>query len=262
MKLLVLVPSRLARDRSGRTFLAKAIDSIAGQELPAEWAVDVEVSIGIDPGLTVPDDVALPQWARVSRATAPSQAAALNAASRGVSHDFVAIMEDDDAWLPGHLRASLAALRDHDIDFVSSTQLQVDETGAVLSIFDFPTPSGWVMRRTVWDAVGPFDASFRYHLDNDWLGRLGDSGFRRGHLVEVTAPVDPRWLAVRPWLHNVVVNGGPRSRLLRHDAPTPLVKRMVHAGSGMAAVGSDPEAHATSRREYERLVARYGRVPW
>ena len=69
-------------------------------------------------------------------------------------------------------------------------------------------------------------------------------------------------MAVRPWLNSVLSNGGPRSTLLRHDHATPLVRRTVHAGSGMAAVGSSPDAKAASTAEYERLARMYGRIPW
>lgn len=262
MNLLVLIPSRLKRDLSGRSFLAGALDSIAAQELPADKGLDIEASIGVDPGGTIPDDFDLPCWARVSEGASRSQAAALNAAAASLHHDLVAILEDDDRWLPGHLAASIGAIRDHDLDFVSSTQLQVDQTGEAISIFDFPTPSGWVMRRSVWEAVGGFDANYRYHLDNDWLGRLAARGFRRGHMVESTAPIDPRWMAVRPWLQHVLTNGGPRSRLLRHNHHSPLVTRLIHDGSGMSAVASDEAARNTSRQEYERLARQYGRIPW
>jgi hypothetical protein len=262
MRLLVIVPSRLERGRDGRPFLAKALDSIAAQTVAAGRGIDVEISIGVDPGAVLPADLALPANATVAQATARSQAAALNAAAQKFDHDLLAILEDDDVWLPGHLERSLGALQDRRLDFVSTTQLQVDEAGEIASVFDFPTPSGWVMRRAVWQTVGPFDPSYRYHLDNDWLGRLAARGFRRGHLVECTAPLDPRWMAVRPWLHHVLTNGGPHSTLLRHDQPTPLVRRMVHAGSGMSAVASDAASHSASRQEYERLAHTYGRVPW
>ena len=262
MKLLVIVPSRLERIGSGRLFLAKALDSIAAQRLPSGLDVTVEISIGVDPGAMLPVDLILPENARVSHAAARSQASALNAAAEGIDHDFIAILEDDDQWLPGHLETSVQALQDRALDFVSSTQLQIDASGEVASIFDFPTPSGWVMRRAVWQSVGPFDTSYRYHLDNEWLGRLAASGFQRGHLVECTAPLEPRWMSVRPWLHHVLTNGGPRSTLLRHDQPAPLVHRMVHAGSGMSAVASDAVAHSRSQQEYERLARKYGRIPW
>ena len=262
MKLLVIVPSRLERNGAGRLFLANALDSIAAQQLPSDLDIAVEISIGVDPGAVLPTDLTLPESATVAHAAARSQAAALNAAARPSDHDFIAILEDDDRWLPGHLETSLRALNERDLDFVSSTQLQIDETGKVASIFDFPTPSGWVMRRAVWQTVGPFDTSYRYHLDNEWLGRLGARGFRRGHLIECTAPLEPRWMSVRPWLHHVLTNGGPRSTLLRHGQPAPLVHRMVHAGSGMSAVASDAAAHSTSQQEYERLARTYGRIPW
>ena len=262
MRLLVIVPTRLKRNEAGRLFLSHALDSIAAQTLPSDLDVDVDISIGVDPGAVLPADLTLPAAATVSEAATPSQASALNAAAGVFDHDVLAILEDDDHWLPGHLEKSLRALQDRELDFVSSTQLQVDEAGEISSIFDFPTPSGWVMRRTVWESVGPFDTSYRYHLDNDWLGRLAARGFRRGHLVESTAPLDPRWMMMRPWLHHVLTNGGPHSTLLRHDQPSPLVQRMVHAGSGMSAVASDAAAQSTSRHEYERLARTYGRIPW
>ena len=262
MRLLVIVPTRLKRNGAGRLFLAHALDSIAAQTLPSDLDVDVEISIGVDPGAVLPADLTLPAAATVSEAATPSQASALNAAAGVFDHDVLAILEDDDHWLPGHLEKSLRALHERELDFVSSTQLQVDEAGEISSIFDFPTPSGWVMRRTVWESVGPFDTSYRYHLDNDWLGRLAARGFRRGHLVECTAPLEPRWMMMRPWLHHVLTNGGPHSTLLRHDQPSPLVQRMVHAGSGMAAVANDGAAQSTSRHEYERLAHTYGRIPW
>lgn len=262
MNLLVLVPSRLGRDRSGRLFLTGALESIAAQARVLDGSVAIAASIGIDPGSTVPADLALPQWATISEGASRSQAAAINAAAMSLDHDLVAILEDDDRWLPGHLAVGLAAIRDHDLDFVSSTQLQVDHDGDAISIFDFPTPSGWVMRREVWESVGGFDTGYRYHLDNDWLGRLAAQGFSRGHLVEATAPIDPRWMAVRPWLHSVLANGGPRSSIVRHDEPAPLVRRTVHDGSGMATLASDAAAKAKSEAEYERLARRYGRIPW
>jgi len=262
MKMLVLVPSRLKRKQAGGLFLSEAMHSIAGQKIPSDFDVRVEISIGVDPGGVLPGDLSMPANATVSEAASASQAFALNAAAARFDHDFVAILEDDDQWLPSFLHASLLALHQNELDFVSTTQLQTDESGKIVSINDFPIPSGWVMRRTVWQTVGPFDTTFKYHLDNEWLGRLALRGFRRGHLVEATAPIDANWMAVRPWLRNVLNYGGPHSTLLRHGSPIPLVTRMVHAGSGTSALRADPGARATSQREYGRLVETFGRIPW
>ena len=262
MKLLVLVPTRLKRNQAGQLFLAQALQSIAGQKIPSDLDVRMEISIGVDPCAVLPDDLSMPPNATVSEAAFASQTFALNAAAARFDHDFLAILEDDDQWLPSFLHVSLVALQQKELDFVSSTQLQIDESGEIVSIFDFPTPSGWVMRRMVWETVGPFDTSFQYHIDNEWLGRLALNGFRRAHLVEATAPIDVAWMSVRPWLKNFMKSAGQHATLLRHGNPSPLVRRTVHAGSGMASVRADATAKATSQREYARLVERFGRIPW
>jgi hypothetical protein len=255
MKLLVLVPSRLKRAQAGELFLARALQSVAGQKIPPALQVDVEIAIGVDPGSVLPTDLTLPPNAKVVEAAVASQAFALNAAAAGFDHDFLAILEDDDLWGPAHLHLSLTVLRQKALDFVSSTQLLVDESGKALAIADFPTPSGWVMRRGVWETVGRFDTSFRYHLDSDWLGRLSVGEVPRGHLVEVSA-------VMRPGLQDFMKLAGPHASLVRHANPIPFVVRMIHAGSGMASLETDPIAKATSERERERLVAAFGRMPW
>src|SRR5688572_16164682 len=73
-----------------------------------------------------------------------SQASALNAGLAAADADAIAILEDDDQWQPNFLEQALAAFEV--ADFVSSTQLAVLVNGEVLRIFDFPTPSGWVIK--------------------------------------------------------------------------------------------------------------------
>ncbi len=262
MRVLVLVPTRLKRNSAQRLFLEGALQSIAAQQLPAELKIRVEVSIGVDPGATLPGDLLLPSNATVVEAASASQACALNAAAARFDHDVLAILEDDDQWLPNFLHVSLVAMERHGLDFVSSTQLQVDAAGRTLGINDFPIPSGWVMRRAAWEAVGPFDASYRFHLDNEWLGRLALRGGRRAHLLESTAPVDLEWMDVRPCLRRFMRCAGPNAGLLRHGNPVPLVIRVVHGGSGMAMLRNDPDAQMIGQLEYERLLAAFGRIPW
>jgi hypothetical protein len=239
--------------------LRKAIASVLRQS--AVSLLDIDLVIGVDPGATVPTDLDLPWTVRFVEAGAPSQAAALNAAARSLDHSYLAILEDDDEWHSEFLGLAIEALKC--ADFVSSTQLEVDTRGETISIFDFPTPSGWVMRHGVWERVGPFDEAYHFHLDNEWLGRLAEAGARRSHFIEATAPVDAAQMAVmRPDLHLVVTQGGPCSTLLRHHVPIPLVRRAVHPGSGMYAVRTDPEAQARIREESAKLRQRYGHVPW
>jgi hypothetical protein len=257
--LLVIIPSRLQRGADGDLMLRKAIASVLRQS--AASLLDIDLVIGVDPGAAVPTDLDLPWTVRFVEAGAPSQAAALNAAARSLDHSYLAILEDDDEWHPEFLGLAIEALKC--ADFVSSTQLEVDTRGENVSIFDFPTPSGWVMRRAVWERVGPFDEAYHFHLDNEWLGRLAEAGARRSHFIEATAPVEAARVAVmRPDLHRVVTQGGPSSTLLRHHVPIPLVRRAVHPGSGMHAVRTDPEAQGRFQEEYAKLRQRYGHVPW
>jgi len=257
--LLVIIPSRLQRGADGDLMLRKAIASVLRQS--AASLFDIDLVIGVDPGAAVPADLDLPWTVRFVEAGAPSQAAALNAAARSLDHSYLAILEDDDEWHPEFLGLAIEALKC--ADFVSSTQLEVDTRGENVSIFDFPTPSGWVMRRAVWERVGPFDEAYHFHLDNEWLGRLAEAGARRSHFIEATAPVEAARVAVmRPDLHRVVTQGGPSSTLLRHHVPIPLVRRAVHPGSGMHAVRTDPEAQGRFQEEYAKLRQRYGHVPW
>jgi hypothetical protein len=222
--------------------------------------VEIELVVGVDPGVPI-TEFDLPLNVRFVEASKPSQAAALNVAAGFLDHSYLAFLEDDDEWHPEFLGLALEALKR--ADFVSSTQLEVDTDGEIISIYDFPTPSGWVMHRAVWDRVGQFDESYRFHLDNEWLGRLAEIGARRSHLIEATAPVEPsRVASMRPDLHRVVTQGGPCSTLLRHHLPIPLVQRAVHSGSGMHAARTNADAQAQFQLEYAQLRQRYGHVPW
>jgi hypothetical protein len=257
--LLVIIPTRLQPDANGDLMLRRAIASVFRQS--AATHLDIDLVIGVDPGAVVPTDLDVPRTVRFVEAGTRSQAAALNAAARVLNHSYLAILEDDDEWHPEFLHLAIEALKR--ADFVSSTQLEVDIRGENISIFDFPTPSGWVMRHTAWERVGPFDEAYPFHLDNEWLGRLAEAGLRRIHFIESTAPIEAARVAVmRPDLHRVVSQGGPSSTLLRHHLPIPLVRRAVHPGSGMHAVRTDSEAQARFQEEYARLRQRYGHVPW
>jgi hypothetical protein len=195
---------------------------------------------------------------RFAESGAHSQAAALNAAARLIGGDQVAILEDDDLWHPAYLAIGLQALRD--CDFVSSNQLETDAARSFSRINDYPTPSGWLMRRQTWDAVGPFNEEFRLHLDNEWLGRLGMTEARRTHLVEATAPDRPS--SERPDLASLVRYARPMPRLMRHPLPSPLVLRLIHPGSGLHAIQTDAAAKARSVQEYDLMMAQFGRLPW
>jgi hypothetical protein len=261
-KIEVLIPSR-SQPRQLH-FLATAIQSLAEQM--REFAADLSVTIAVDPGQELDLDRLRPVAGaiplRTVRAERASQAAALNAAIGTIDADFAAFLEDDDQWRGAYLETAFGAFS-RGADFVSTTQIEVDEQGVIVKINDYPAPSGWIMRRGVLDAVGTFDEQYRFHLDNDWLGRLALTEFARCHLIEATAPVSVDWLAaVRPHLFNCLRFGGRKVSMLRHQDPLPLVRRLVHDSSGTGMIRTQENAKARSDEERRRLCERYGYQPW
>ncbi|MGH1572002.1 glycosyltransferase family 2 protein [Methylobacterium sp. P31] len=225
--------------------------------------VTVHFFVGVDPDAEIPTRLADHPQLTFVRGDRKAQVPALNAALRAVdaSWDLVGFLEDDDRWLPQYLDIAIRAL--DNFDFVSSTQLEMDESGMIVRINDFPTPSGWLMRRSTFLRVGEISPSSKWHYDNEWLGRLAQTGMRRAHLVEATAPVNlQNAIQVRPWLANVLQLGGPNIHLVRHNYILPLVSRLVHPGSGTSNVGQGGAAKQESLAEYQRLIDRFGRVPW
>ena len=254
-RLTVIITSRAQADQE--KFLARALASIAGQSVAAQF--EIHVVIGVDAGCAprVPSVAGLTVVCAESAGS--SQAAALNAALARVSAGFVAFLEDDDQWLPEYLLYAVAAIAH--CDFVSSTQLEVGDDGVVLRIHDFPTPSGWFTRGETLARVGAFDEAYRFHLDNEWLGRLAETKARRLHLVESTGPATRGYMTSRPDLARIVDQPGGLCRVARHGSPFPLVRRLVHERSGTGQIVRDGDLRSRSRTELAALRRRFGRIP-
>ncbi|MBM3343567.1 MAG: glycosyltransferase [Betaproteobacteria bacterium] len=255
--LSVIIPSR-TQDKQ-IAFLERSTRSI--REQTAASAVDIKIVVAVDQGKLLAEDIREKLGITCVESHAASQAAALNAGINAADGDYIAFLEDDDQWCAPFLEYALCALES--ADFVSSTQAEYDERDIFLRVQDFPTPSSWLMPKATLKKVGPFDETFRFHLDNAWLGRLSETGLRRIHLVESTAPVDLKYAApVRPWLANVVRLSNNLCRLSRHTLPTPLVNRLVHSKSGMARIAAEPALQQISIAEQQRLANQYKRIPW
>ena len=255
----VIIPSRTQPKQ--QKFLLQAMDGIKKQSVISKF--QIKIILGIDKGENLEIDGLqdMPFEIVISNSKGYSQAEALNCAIKKVDAEYVAFLEDDDIWLPNFLELSEKLIK-NEVEFISSTQTEIDENDNILRTNDFPTPSGWFMTSKLLDRVGLFDETFRFHLDNEWLGRLAVSNAARGHLVEITAPVELKYTSqVRPWLSNVVTLGGDNSRLFRHNLPYPQVRRLVHSGSGMAKIAADPILSEISNIEVERLISIFGRVP-
>lgn len=256
-KLSVVIPSR--KHANQIDFLKRATESVKNQTMANRF--DITFRVGVDHECSLEPKHANTLGVICVESKSPGQAAALNAALSGVEEGYVAFLEDDDEWMPDFLKFASATVKY--CDFVSSTQFEVNEAGELLRINDFPTPSGWFMPVSTLKVVGSFSEAHRFHLDNEWLGRLAEKKMSRIHLVESTAPIHERYVRqVRPWLHNLLKNSAGYCRLARHALPFPLVKRLIHSTSGMAMISTNEILQKVSQDEQQKLIKRFGRIPW
>ncbi len=251
-RLTVIIPSRTHDNQT--KFLKKATDSIFKQNIIKKF--DLTILVAVDKGASV-NKIGLEkkQNIRFIESNSNSQAAALNAGIQETLNKsgFVSILEDDDEWLPEFLFFARQAL--NNFDFVSSNQSQFNEEGKFLNILDFPTPSGWFMPVSTLLKVGNFNESFKWHLDNEWLGRLVETKSSRLHLIESNAQK-------RPELQKLVNFSLGFSKIGSHTLSTPLVKRIVHSKSGTNQILNDKLKFEDSQKEYDSLNKKFGRIPW
>lgn len=261
----VLIPSRLTENphRPGELWLERALRSIGEQTILSRQKV--EIVVGLDHDAEVPMVKAPPglklRFANVAANHRPGQASAINAAGAVAAGQLIAILEDDDSWHPAFLTTAAKALEG--CDFVSSSQMLVDEHGTPREPMYFPTPSGWLMRRELWQEMGGFDESIRFHVDMEWLGRLNETGKRRVHLVERGFPIDMAFLKQhKKWLAHIAEGQPLPVTLKQHGMAVPLVVRTLSPNSGTNQIRSNSDAKGQSKHEISALRKRFGTIPW
>lgn len=178
----VIVPTHDRPD-----WLRAALASIRALDGPD---IDFEIIIVDDARGAKTELIAREFAARVVRPSTAGTAAARNAGLREAKGEYLAFLDDDDVWLPGHLRPHLALLRANPrIDAVVSQvrngdpalsklgppwPKQVREGEDVFHSFYkyFPQIGATVVRVSVLDSVGYQDESLRLTEDWDWQLRL------------------------------------------------------------------------------------------
>jgi hypothetical protein len=232
MRVTVVIPTRGHPTPDGRPYHERARASVEAQQLVAGAEITAVVARDRSPVPLGP--------ARV-----------VNAAVARAAGDVVALLEDDDEWVPGKLAAQLPLL--DRFDFVTATQREVDERGAFVRDAYFPTPSTWLLSRSAWELLGGYDEALRFHYDNDLLGRASAAGLRRAHVVPAGADPD-----AEAWRQNIARAGAA----VVVEGLAPLVVRTVRPGTLTSRRERDAGARATSSAELAEIARRYGWVPW
>ncbi len=181
----VIVPTRNRADQ-----LRNALTSIRATEGPD---LSLEIIVGDNGTCAEAAAVAAEFNAIHVRATVQGASAARNAAMARATGDYVAFLDDDDAWLPGHIRPHLAMLDQRpELDGVIAQVRFADENLAPLPTGEWPDKhpgegddlvrrmlSGYfpqigtaVVRASMLKSSGDFDPDLIGGEDLDWLMRL------------------------------------------------------------------------------------------
>ena len=181
---------------NGERFLGAAIESALGQtRVPEEIIV-------IDDGSTDRSAQIARGYAevRLVQQANAGPAAARNAGIVIAESEYIALLDADDLW-PENRMAIMAGIldRDPDVGGVLGRQRLLADPGAPLPPWvpvstdpeaidpvDLDRPTGFLVRRSLFDTVGPYDEAMIYGEDIDWYLRCVDAGVRWELIEDVT----------------------------------------------------------------------------
>lgn len=176
-------------------YIEETVNSVLSQDYP-----DVELIV-VDDGSTDGGDKLLETYAQRGELILlrhpgninKGQAAALNLALQHATGEFIAVLDSDDLFMPGKLRAQVEFLRAHpqvglvygngkgvdakgketyDINYDNRTE-KSDPNDILLDCY-FLLPQNSLVRADVYKAAGNFDERLRSGQDHDMLIRLSE----------------------------------------------------------------------------------------
>ena len=173
-------------------YIAQAIDSVLGQSYP-----HMEVIVVDDGSTDATPRIAAGYGARITllRQSNSGVAAARNAGITSSTGEFVALLDSDDRWLSDKIARQIPFFADENVGLVHGAIRQFRSSdgsfianyfpGHVVDVHDLLAFRGLctqtlVFRRSLFDQVGGFDASFQTGEDWEWTIRAATRCAIRG----------------------------------------------------------------------------------
>jgi glycosyltransferase involved in cell wall biosynthesis len=169
---------------NGRSFLREALESVFAQTYSP-----IEV-IAVDDGSTdnSADIVEAFSGVRCLRQQNQGPGAARNLGILASKGSYIALLDQDDKWLPRNVELQVARLVEKPaLGFTLARTKSFLEPGVAMPSWTdegqlqrdrgFP-PGAFVGRRSLFDQVGLYDPRYRYASDSDWFFRASNMGVR------------------------------------------------------------------------------------
>ncbi len=190
---------------NGRRYLREAVESVANQTLRPDRLIIIDDgstdgSTDVLKGLTLPMPLTVVVQANCGQAASRNRGIAL------ADTEFIALLDQDDAWYPRHCEVLIEPLRaTPDMGWAYSNCDSVDQDGALITsrlLDSFPTthpkrdlrtclsedmfilPAASLIRKSAIDEVGGFDEQLVGYEDDDLFLRLFVAGWGNAHIPD------------------------------------------------------------------------------